>query len=291
MKKFTLLIFLMLCAFGYSQNAPITFETGEHGANWSFASFENSTGIGFEKVANPFATGINTSATVGKFTALVAGQPWAGCESAHASGANGIGAFTFSLSNCIVKVMVYKSVISDVGIKFAESNGEAQPEVKVANTKINEWEELTFDMSGSIGKGATGIIDQIIIFPDFQTRSTENVCYFDHITFSAKTTTIPPGTGPTTATLAPPARNATDVKSIFSNAYTDITGTSWTPNWGQSTISEEVSVAGDAVKKLSNLNYQGVIPAAAIDASAMTKLHLDVWTADCTALDIYLINP
>jgi hypothetical protein len=37
-----------------------------------------------------------------------------------------------------------------VGIKFAESNGEAQPEVKVKNTKINEWEELTFDMSGSI---------------------------------------------------------------------------------------------------------------------------------------------
>jgi hypothetical protein len=25
--------------------------------------------------------------------------------------------------------------------------------VKIKNTKINEWEELTFDMSGSIGKG------------------------------------------------------------------------------------------------------------------------------------------
>jgi hypothetical protein len=40
--------------------------------------------------------------------------------------------------------------------------------VKVKNTKINEWEELTFDMSGSIGKGITGIIDQIIVFPDFK---------------------------------------------------------------------------------------------------------------------------
>ena len=291
MKKFTLLIFLMFCAFGFSQNSPITFESGGYGSSWTFSSFENSTGIGYEKAANPFVTGINTSATVGKYTAVVAGQPWAGCETAHASGANGIGAFTFSLSNCIVKVMVYKSVISDVGLKFAEANGEAQPEVKVANTKINEWEELTFDMSGSIGKGATGIIDQMIIFPDFQARSTENVCYFDNITFSAKTTTIPPGTGPTAAAQAPPARSAVDVKSVFSNAYSDIAGTSWTPNWGQSTISEEVSVSGDAVKKLLNLNYQGVVPAAAIDASAMTKLHLDVWTADCTALDVYLINP
>jgi hypothetical protein len=193
MKKITLFILLLISSVGFSQNAPISFETGQFGSNWTFASFENSTGIGYEKVTNPFATGINTSATVGKFTALVAGQPWAGCESAHASGVNGIGTFTFSLSNCIVKVMVYKSVISDVGIKFAESSGDAQAEVKVANTKINEWEELTFDMSNSIGKGATGIIDQIIVFPDFQARTAENVCYFDNVTFSEKSTPIVSG--------------------------------------------------------------------------------------------------
>jgi hypothetical protein len=35
-----------------------------------FASFENGGGLGYEKVANPFKTGINTSGTVGKFTAL-----------------------------------------------------------------------------------------------------------------------------------------------------------------------------------------------------------------------------
>ena len=77
-----------------------------------------------------------------------------------------IGSFTFSAANATVRIMVYKTVISDVGLKFVENNGEAQPEVKVANTKINEWEELTFDLSGSIGKGATGIIDQIVVFPD-----------------------------------------------------------------------------------------------------------------------------
>jgi hypothetical protein len=41
--------------------------------------------------------------------------------------------------------------------KFAESNGEAQPEVKVKNTKINSG-RLTFDMSGSIGKGRQGLL-------------------------------------------------------------------------------------------------------------------------------------
>ena len=135
-----------------------------------------------EFVTNPGASGINTSSTVAKFTALQGGQPYAGVESEHGSD---IGSFTFDESNKIVRIMVYKSVISDVGLKFSESNGEAQPEVKVANTKINEWEELTFDMSGSIGKGITGIIDQIIIFPDFQSRTSDNVVYFDNITFGS----------------------------------------------------------------------------------------------------------
>jgi hypothetical protein len=39
-------------------------------------------------------------------------------------------------------------------------------------------------MSGSIGKGATGIIDQIIVFLTFR-QELQNV-YFDNITFSAK---------------------------------------------------------------------------------------------------------
>jgi hypothetical protein len=69
--------------------------------------------------------------------------------------------------------MVYKPIISDVGIKFAESNGEAQPEVKAKTPKLMS-KELTFDMSGSIGKGATGIIDQIIVF-FLSARTTENV--------------------------------------------------------------------------------------------------------------------
>ena len=129
---------------------------------------------------NPYKSGINTSTMVAKITARKNGAPFVGCETKH--GAD-IGEFTFDATNKTVKIMVYKTVISDVGLKFAEVSGEAQPEVKVANTKINEWEELTFDLSGSIGKGITGVVDQIIVFPDFKNRSSENIIYFDNITF------------------------------------------------------------------------------------------------------------
>ena len=162
---------------------PIDFEVGGIGADWTWTVFENDSNPAVEIVANPNTTG-NTSAMVAKITALTGGQPWVGCESTHGEG---IGSFTFDDTNKIVRIWVYKTVISDVGLKFAEADGDAQLEVKVANTLINEWEELTFDLSGSIGVGATGIIDQIIIFPDFDLagRTQDNVVYFDNITFSS----------------------------------------------------------------------------------------------------------
>ena len=164
-------------------NGPIDFETGGYGANWTWTVFENSENPpALEIVSNPNSSGINTSSTVAKFTALSSGAAYAGCESQHGSD---IGSFKFDSNNSIVKIMVYKTVISDVGLKFVESDGEAQPEVKVANTKTNEWEELTFDLSGSIGKGKTGIIDQIVIFPDFKDRSSDHIIYFDNISFGS----------------------------------------------------------------------------------------------------------
>jgi len=168
---------------GTMPNGPIDFETGGYGANWTWTVFENSENPpSLEIVSNPNSSGINTSSTVAKFTALSSGAAYAGCESQHGSD---IGSFKFDSNNSIVKIMVYKTVISDVGLKFVESDGEAQPEVKVANTKTNEWEELTFDLSGSIGKGKTGIIDQIVIFPDFKDRSSNHIIYFDNISFGS----------------------------------------------------------------------------------------------------------
>jgi hypothetical protein len=164
---------------------PIDFETEGNGAEWTWTVFENGANTTLEVIENPYKMGINTSETVAKFSALREGQRYAGCETKHGEG---IGAFKFDETNSIVKILVYKTSISDVALKFSEYaapgvGAEAQPEVKVANTKINEWEELTFDLSGSIGKGATMIIDQLIIFPDFTSRTADNVIYFDNITF------------------------------------------------------------------------------------------------------------
>ncbi len=98
---------------------------------------------------------------------------------------------------------------------------------------------------------------------------------------------------PVTPAPTPPARNAANVISVFSAAYADLAGTNFNPNWGQSgfATASEITVSGDVIKKYANINYQGVEFASAINASSMTNLHLDIWTSDCTAFDVYPIVP
>ncbi|HRR08713.1 MAG TPA: hypothetical protein PLO56_08485, partial [Rhodothermales bacterium] len=203
MKRLLYLLFAFaLAPLGFGQKNPINFETGGFGASWTWNVFENATNPALEFVDNPNPSGINTSSKVAKFTALGAGQPWAGTESAH--GAANLGGFVLDASNSTIKIMVYKSVISDVGIKLAATTGWAEAEIKKPNTKINEWEELTFDFSGRANPPASeGQLDQVIVFPDFNLggRGQDNIIYFDNITFSASST--PPPSGPTTAATTP----------------------------------------------------------------------------------------
>jgi hypothetical protein len=288
MKRLTIfLMLLMATTVGFSQNNPIDFETDGNGANWTWTVFENGANPAVEIVANPDQSGINTSATVAKFTALQAGQPWAGTESAH--GSADLGPFVLDATNSTIKIMVWKTVVSDVGIKLASSTGWAQVEIKVPNTKVNEWEELVFDFSGRLNPPAEeGILDQIIIFPDFDLggRTQDNIVYFDNITFSASGSG-----GEMTAAPTPPARDAADVLSVFSGAYINVAGTNFNPNWGQSTQVTFEDIGGNETMKYANFNYQGTQFASGLDVSGMETLHLDMWTGDATAVNVFLISP
>ena len=179
MKILLLSIAFIMTFVSFGQNIPIDFEQGGHGLNWTWTTFENDTNPALEIVPNPDSSSINSSSTVAKFTALQAGEPWAGVESMH--GAD-IGSFSLDNTNCTVKIMVWKTVISDVGIKFVDATNAAQPEIKVSNTLINQWEELTFDFSSRIGVYPI-VKDQIVIFPDFDLggRSQDNIIYFDNV--------------------------------------------------------------------------------------------------------------
>lgn len=288
MRNCTFILLMLIASVGFAQKSPINFEADGFGANWTWNVFENDTNPALGIIDNPDKSGINTSDKVAKFTALKSGNPWAGVESLQGVD---LGTFQWNNNNRIVKIMVWKSVISDVGIKFDTETGWAQPELKVPNTKVNQWEELTFDFSeyGNPPEG-NGTLGRIIIFPDFDLsgRKQDNIIYFDNITFNPAGGTP---VAPEVAAPTPPERAAENVISIFSNAYTNVPGTDFNPGWGQSTIVSTVEIQGNQTLKYANFNYQGTQFASALDVTGMEKLHLDMWTADATTVNVFCISP
>lgn len=189
MKKIYLVIGLMsTCFFSFGQIFPIDFEPTGYGASWTWTTFENGpTPPPLQIVANPNPSGINTSSTVAKFTALgfgVGGQPWAGFETSHGAG---VGVFTVSSANPIIKMMVYKTKISPVGLKLVNSTSASLGQVLVTNTVVNQWQELTFDFTNHINS-VHNPFDQLVVFPDWSVRagvSTDTI-YVDNIGWGCK---------------------------------------------------------------------------------------------------------
>lgn len=86
-----------------------------------------------------------------------------------------------------------------------------------------------------------------------------------------------------------PARNASDVISIFSDAYDDITVDTFSAEFDDSTI-EDVTLNGNPAKKIMFTNFIGIdFQSNKQDASGMTHFHMDFWTAE-TELDGKVFN-
>ena len=154
--------------------ATINFETVGH--NWTWQSFGNGANGAdlYAVVANPSASGINTSANCAKYKIGVGAQSWAGAYS------DNIGSITFTPDNCVMKIQVYKPFISNYMLKL--ENGGTTFEKIVANTKINQWEELTFDLTDKIGQTIT----RLTLIPDnIATRNAERIVYWDNISFNS----------------------------------------------------------------------------------------------------------
>lgn len=256
----------------------VNFEPSGVGANWNWTVAENADNPALEFIPNPVSGGINTSATVAKFIARQNGNPWALFFT------DDNGEFTFNSTNSIVKIMVYKPVISPVHFKV---EGMSPPiELSSANTLINQWEELTFDFSSAIGN----TYNRIVIIPDFVARTQDNIIYIDNIQIpQGQIVVVPEPTVPAPTPTVPSG----NVISVFSDAYVNIPGTNLNPNWGQSTIVSFLTIQGNNTMKYSNLNYQGIELGSSqnLVAAGMQYLHIDFWNATSTNLGVYLISP
>lgn len=93
----------------------------------------------------------------------------------------------------------------------------------------------------------------------------------------------------TVANLPPrapvPTRPASEVISMFSNAYNNVPIDTWATGWLYSTaVLTEIKIEGDDVKLYTNLNFNGIeFASQTINATTMTHFHMDIWTPDPTA--------
>ncbi|WPR73011.1 hypothetical protein SLW70_07800 [Flavobacterium sp. NG2] len=100
---------------------------------------------------------------------------------------------------------------------------------------------------------------------------------------------------PFTSASTPPNRQASDVISIYSSKYADVTGTNYFPDWGQAGQGSswtEFDLNGDKMLNYIKLSYQGIALAdgKTIDVSGMEFFHMDVWTADLEKIETSLIS-
>lgn len=313
MKKTTFTVGLISAfTLGFSQvtNYNFTFENGTTKGAWNyFENGSNTQGVTF--VNNPDPGGVNTSATVAKFTAADEGGEWSGCESIYGT----LGKWKFDGANPTTVTMdVYKSTLTPVYIKFTSTNSSGQGTTFIGNktpSAINQWVTLTFVVDFSValistgnGTGGGGVDNadnnignnQIVLHVDKDAnRMADQVVYFDNIKFTATKLADPiappdPITPPLVAAPTPPNRNAEDVVSIYSGKYTNLTGTKIGKNWGEATIAGDILVQNDLTKQLLQFNYQGIVLENPVNLTGFEKLHIDFYKTDQAQIKLSIIH-
>ena len=161
-KIYALLTILM---FAFTLNAQYIYNDFDANQNETFLGDPNTPAV----VANPDASGINTSANVAEW---VRGE---GYQWAHVY-TDLDGKIDFSTGTTF-QLKVYSPIACEVLFKLEDKlNGGTFVEVMGNVTTPNEWQLLTYDFSGA----ASGTYDKVVIFFDFAT-TTDNTFYFDDV--------------------------------------------------------------------------------------------------------------
>ncbi len=175
-----------------------------------------------------------------------------------------------------------KIQLGDFGANAVYGGGDdSNGTINYTNTSLssNSWVSFDIPLSSFSGLTSKSHLAQILFISD----ATISNILVDNMYFYA----LP--NAPTVAAPTPTVP-ATNVISVFSNAYTNIAGTDLNPNWGQSTVVTQPLIAGNTTLKYAGLNYQGIQLGSSQNLTGMTFLHIDYWTSNSSLLKTYLIS-
>lgn len=176
----------------------------------------------------------------------------------------------------------FKIKLVDFGPDAAYGGGDdKEHEIVISNPAQEEWVSIDLPLSSFTGLTTRAHIAQLIYAAS--PSGTASV-YVDNVYFYKQSAT-PQVAAPT------PTLPASQVISMFSNAYTNVGVDTWKTSWSSATL-EDIQIAGNDTKKYSTLNFVGIEATGAnmIDATAMTHFHTDIWTGNATTFKIKLVD-
>lgn len=181
----------------------------------------------------------------------------------------------------------FKVLLVDFGANGVFDGGDdSSHEVSFTSPllKTGQWVGIDVPLANFAGLTNRAHLAQLVLSGDLPNVYIDNVYFYQ---------AGGGGGTPTEPTVAAPAPtfNSANVISVFSDAYSNVAGTDLNPNWGQATVVSQAPVGGNNTLIYTGLNYQGIQLGSNQNVSAMTHLHLDFWTANSTALNVFLISP
>ncbi|NNT72851.1 T9SS type A sorting domain-containing protein [Flavobacterium sp. IMCC34852] len=222
------------------------------------------------------------------------GEPW-----------QGINLTLTSLVNLTATKTMTMDVYSDTPITFLVkvTGGVGGPAVVAASASHpggSTWQTVSFTFNTSLdgqpapangtyggfvihtywAPGAVGFFNPTVPTP-------ARTFYVDNIRGPLGTPPVIPA--PTVAAPTPPNRAASDVRSIFSDAYAPVTAIGYTgddnsynTSWCPATTSL-VQVEGNNTNRITGLGCEGIgFLAGRFDATGFTHFHMDIWTPTAT---------
>lgn len=279
--------------FGYSQTIPVTFDSDiisgaktMTGISPTNANWFSDSGLASTSVEDLMSDSPDRGNT-GKMVSSSTGQPWQNAQ--------------LLLTDNYINLTTNKSITFDLYSDNAQNfllKIEQPKDGTTGNTEKSfshggsGWESISVDFT-TPNTGQPVPNDQyklVVFFPcysaSFANAAFDSTTYVDNVSGTVGDA-IAVHTPPTTNAPTPPTRAATDVISIYSNAYTNINVTNFNPGWGQSgAVDSAFNPTGsgtNTVLAYTNFNYQGTLYDAQ-DASGMENLHVDVWTDTAGAI-------
>jgi hypothetical protein len=178
----------------------------------------------------------------------------------------------------------FKVLLTDLGPNGAFGGEDDKThEVTITSPTLasNNWVGIDIPFSAFTGLTSRSRLGQMVLSGSIPNMYIDNVYFYK----------IP--TKPTTAAPTP-TKLAANVISIFSDAYTNVAGSDLKPYWGQQPQANwsvtETPIAGNNTLHYANFNYQGLQIGSPQNVSSYGFLHLDYYSVNATALNVFLIS-